>query len=205
MYAIVFGTERFHQYSYGRRVEVTTDHKPLEAILRNPLSAAPARLQRVIPLLQKYARHKPGKEIPVADTFSRLHLRETDYRYGAFDAQVHLVLASLPVSDQKMSDPQAITTCDPDMQRLIAVIREGWPNDRSTCPSSVKPLWNYREKLSVVEGLVFKGGTIVIPSALRKESTQDRHMGMVKSQNRAKEVVFWPRTSSRCLKLFSLH
>ena len=107
MYAIVFGTERFHQYIYGRHIEVTTDHKPLEAILRKPLSAAPARLQRMMLRLQKYdltVRHKPGKEIPVADTLSRLHLRETDDTHEAFDAQVHLVVANLPVSDQKMSD-----------------------------------------------------------------------------------------------------
>ena len=31
MYAIVFGTEHFYQYIYGRHVEITTDHKPLEA------------------------------------------------------------------------------------------------------------------------------------------------------------------------------
>ena len=74
--------------------------------------------------LQKYdltVRHKPGKEIPVADTLSRLHLSETDNTYEAFDAQVHL-----PVSDQKMSDLQASTaSADPVMQQLIAVIKEG--------------------------------------------------------------------------------
>ena len=45
MYAIVLGTKRFHQYTYGRNIAVTTDHKPLEAILSKPQSAAPARLQ----------------------------------------------------------------------------------------------------------------------------------------------------------------
>ena len=71
MYAIVFGTERFHQYIYGRPVEIITDHKPLEAILRKPLSAAPPRLQRMMLRLQKYeinVLHKRGKNIPVADT-----------------------------------------------------------------------------------------------------------------------------------------
>ena len=32
MLGIVFGLERFHQYVYGRHVDVHTDHKPLEAI-----------------------------------------------------------------------------------------------------------------------------------------------------------------------------
>lgn len=182
---------------YGRHVDVTTDHKRLEAILRKPLATAPARLQRMMLRLQKYdltVRHKPGKEILVAETLSRLHLRETDDTHEAFDAQVHLVVANLPVSDQKMSDLQAITASDPDMQRLIAVIKEGWPGNRSSCPPSVKPFWNYRDELSVVEGLLFKGERIVISSVLRKDMLKRihiGHMGMVKCKNRAKEVIFW--------------
>ena len=203
MYAIVFGTERFHQYIYGRNVTVTTDHKPLEAILSKPLSAAPARLQRMMLRLQKYdltVHHKPGKEIPVADTLSRLHLNEVDNTHEAFDAQVHLVVTNLPVSDQKMSDLQACTASDPDMQQLIAVIKEGWPDHRDSCPPAVKPFWNYRDELSVMEGLLFKGERIVIPVALRKDMLKRvhiGHMGMVKCKNRAKEVMFWPGMNSQ--------
>lgn len=116
MYAIVFGNWRFHLYIYGRHVKISTDHKPLEAIMRKPLSAAPARLQRMMLRLQKYdltVRYRPGKEIPVADTLLRLHLRET----------VHQVVANLAVSDQKMSDLQANMASDPDMQQLILVIK----------------------------------------------------------------------------------
>ena len=39
--AIVYACERFHQYIYGRTVEVETDHKPLETILKKPLHQAP--------------------------------------------------------------------------------------------------------------------------------------------------------------------
>ena len=42
--AVVFGLTRFHQYTYGRQVLVMNDHKPLEAILKKPLSKAPRRL-----------------------------------------------------------------------------------------------------------------------------------------------------------------
>ena len=104
MYAIVFGGERFHQYTYGRNVAFITDHKPIEAILSKPLSAAAARLQRMMLRLQKCdltGYHKPGNEIPVADTFSRLHLNEVDDTHEAIDAQVHLVVTNLPVSELK--------------------------------------------------------------------------------------------------------
>ena len=152
--------------------------------------------------LQKYdltVHHKPGKEIPVADTLSRLHLNEVDDLQEAFDAQVHLVMTNLPVSDQKMLDLQASTASEPDMQHLIAVIKEGWPDHRNSCPSSVKPFWNYGDELSVMQGLVFKGERIVIPMALRKDMVKRvhiGHMGMVKCKNRAKEVMFWPSMNS---------
>jgi hypothetical protein len=53
MLAIVFGAERFHQYIYGREVDVQSDHKPLEVIMKKPLSSAPARIQRLLMRLQK--------------------------------------------------------------------------------------------------------------------------------------------------------
>jgi hypothetical protein len=37
--AVVFACERFHQYIYGKTVEVHSDHKPLENILKKPLGA----------------------------------------------------------------------------------------------------------------------------------------------------------------------
>ena len=35
--AVVYGLERFDQYTYGRNVKVQNDHKPLERILKKPL------------------------------------------------------------------------------------------------------------------------------------------------------------------------
>ena len=73
----------------------------------------------------------------MADTLSNEHLRETDDTHDAFDVQVHLVVANLLVSDQKMSDLQAGIPSDSDMQQFIAVIKEGWPDDRRRCPQFV--------------------------------------------------------------------
>ena len=43
--AIVYGCQKFHQYVYGRRIQVETDHKPLQSIFRKPLYEIPARLR----------------------------------------------------------------------------------------------------------------------------------------------------------------
>ena len=39
--ANVFGMEHNHQYVYGRKVTLRTDHKPLQIIAKKPLAAAP--------------------------------------------------------------------------------------------------------------------------------------------------------------------
>ena len=46
--ALVYGLERFDQYTYGRAVRVQNDHKPLATILRKPLSQASRRVQALM-------------------------------------------------------------------------------------------------------------------------------------------------------------
>ena len=65
--------QEFHQYLYGYKVTVQSDHKPLDSIMKKPLSVVPLHLQRMLLQLQKYDLHIvhiPGKNIPIADTLS---------------------------------------------------------------------------------------------------------------------------------------
>ena len=52
--AVPFGCERFHQYVYGNKILMESDHKPLESIMKKPLARATVRLQRMLLHLQKY-------------------------------------------------------------------------------------------------------------------------------------------------------
>jgi hypothetical protein len=47
MLAVVFGLERFHQYTYGRSVNVDSDHKPLESRVKKSLLSAPRRREKL--------------------------------------------------------------------------------------------------------------------------------------------------------------
>ena len=75
MLAVVFGCTKFYDYIYGMpNVEVESDHKPLESILKKPLHQAPVRLQKMIMTVQKYSInviYRPGKCLAIADTLSR--------------------------------------------------------------------------------------------------------------------------------------
>lgn len=73
MLAIVFGCTKFHQYVYGHKVNIESDHKPLEGLFKKPLSAAPPRVQRMMLRIQKYdvsVNYVPAKELYIADTLS---------------------------------------------------------------------------------------------------------------------------------------
>ena len=72
MLAVVFACRKFHQYIYGKRVVVETDHKPLQGISTKPLSQAPLRLQRMLLNLRGYdveIRYIPGV---LADTLTQV-------------------------------------------------------------------------------------------------------------------------------------
>ena len=88
--AIVYGAKRFHQYTFGRRVLVESDHKPLENIFVKPLSEAPKRLQRMLLGLQAYdlvINYKKGKEMLIADTLSRHYYDSEDAHKGLSRSQ----------------------------------------------------------------------------------------------------------------------
>ena len=74
MSAIVSGCTRFHDYVYGQKLTVETDHKPLVGIFRKPLNKLNPRLQC---MRLKFLRHdlnvvwKPGKGMFIPDALSR--------------------------------------------------------------------------------------------------------------------------------------
>lgn len=58
--AIVFALDKFHQYAFGRHVNIESDHKPLEAIMNKPLSSAPRRLQGMMLRFHSSVQERQG-------------------------------------------------------------------------------------------------------------------------------------------------
>ena len=49
--------------------------------------------------------------------------------------------------------------------------------------------------MTTTDGIIFKGGRIVIPKSMRKDALamlHTAHQGVVKSNQLAKDLVFWP-------------
>lgn len=202
---ILFGLKRFHQYVYGRKVIVETDHLPLISIFKKPLHRAPARLQRMLLQMQPYdieVKYRPGKEIPVPDTLSRHPISDTGPSLSdEADIQVNMVMTSLPVSDRKMHEIKVQTDQDEQLSVLKQVILSGWPNNKKECQSLVTDFWNYRDELTVHNGIIMKGQKIVIPKSLRSNMIEiihgSGHFGVEKSLRRARSALFWPSYSKQ--------
>ena len=81
------------------------------------------------------------------------------------------------------------------MQLLKQHILDGFPKSRSCLPESVHSFFDYRECLSVVDGVIMKGPCAVIPVSLRNntlDTLHSSHMGITNTIECAKTSLFWP-------------
>ena len=84
------------------------------------------------------------------------------------------------------------------MQTLKTTILMGWPEHRKEVPIHIREYWNFREELTLHNGILFKNQQVIIPKAMRAELTaraHSSHQGIEACIRRAKDVVFWPSMS----------
>ncbi|CAI5678464.1 unnamed protein product [Oreochromis niloticus] len=195
--AIVFGMEKFHQYTYGRLVRVQSDHKPLENIIKKPLLHAPKRLQRMLLRLQKYditITYVPGRDMLLADTLSRAYLQDSIKSQTELETECVNMVDYVPVSTESMDRIRAGTRTDHTLQTLIKTIQKGWPACKKVVPVEITQFQSLQDELSTQDGLVFKGERVVIPQALQPDITQrihSTHIGTEGCLRRATDCVYW--------------
>ena len=188
--AIVFGCSRFHQYVYGKKIRVETEHKPLEVILNKPLSQAPTRLQKMMMQLQAYdieVIYKKGKEMHVADALSRAYSEEIVEEQFDRDIEqekcIHSMSKKAYVTDRRLQEIAKENKVDNSIQKLIGQIKLGWPERREDVAPEIRCYYDYRFELLEEDGLVYKGHRILVPPSLRKDILQKLHIshqGIVK-------------------------
>ena len=113
---------------------------------------------------------------------------------------VNLIMSNLPVSSTEIELIHEETSKDPTLSLLRHYIHMGWPNDHRILPQELHTSWNYREDLSMENGLITKGARLLIPSTLRRkvlEQIHNRHLGIEEYMLKARDcIVFWPGISN---------
>eukprot|EP00731_Ephydatia_muelleri_P017950 Em0010g1048a len=124
--ALIFGIKKFHQYLYGRKFTLVTDHKPLTTILGPkkgiPVVAA-SRLQRWAMLLAAYTydiQYRSTHENGNADGLSRLPLQEDrpDVE-GPINGKMFILLV-----DAHSKWPEVFEMPNTTSQKTIEILRQ---------------------------------------------------------------------------------
>jgi hypothetical protein len=98
------------------------------------------------------------------------------------------------------------TAKDTQLTKVIQVTNTGWPEGKHKCPKEVEEFWNFRSELSVLNGLLFRGERLFVPSVLRPEMLRrihTGHLGIEKCEKRGRDVLFWPRMNAQIQEMVS--
>ncbi|XP_041475767.1 uncharacterized protein K02A2.6-like [Lytechinus variegatus] len=199
--AIVFGVKRFHQYLYGRKFEIITDHKPLLGLFGEkkaiPQMASP-RVQRWAITLAAYEyeiKYKAGEKNSNADALSRLPLEST-IPDPPIPGDIILLMDTLDRTPITPSRARSLTDKDPILSRVRNFILQGWPIADELQDKAFGPYLNRKDELSVHEGVILWGARAVLPLKCREammEELHDAHPGIVRMKAMARSCVWWPQ------------
>lgn len=210
LFAICCAMDKYHQFIYGRRIIVESDHKPLVAIMSKDINKISARLQRMVLKLLKYdfeIRYVPGSKMYIADYLSRHYdtnnarldpvLRELVHSINS--EVVYGLETDLQVSNNKLLELKQETAKDANLQQIILWYNSEWPkNDKNIQGIELKKLYKLKDYLVVKDQLIFYENKILIPKHIRKEMisiVHAGHAGIVKCKKRARKVLYWPGMS----------
>ena len=72
---------------------------------------------------------------------------------------------------------------------------DGFPEHKHKCAEDIRSFYDYRESLTIIDGMIMKDKRIVIPFGLCEQALENlhrSHMGIVKMKERASTSMFWP-------------
>jgi hypothetical protein len=203
--AIVYATSKFNHFIYGRATRVQSDHKPLEAIFKKPISETTPRLQRMLLRLLKYQLimcYTPGSQMHIADALSRAYLpsinEQDDEIMEDVNVMVHTLLHDFPASNKRLQEFRVETERDAELSQLKLYIRNGFPPNTSSLSWNLKQFQRIASDIYEMDGLLFVHGKIIVPSSMHQAMlsiVHEGHLGIDKCKALARQSMFWPGMS----------
>ena len=170
----IWGMEKFHYFLYGKEFTLETDQKPLVSIYKKHMVDISPRVQRLIvrsfPYQPFTVVYKKGRDIPVADALSCVTPMDPEDNIKlpiiAINMITKLVLMSTFAQDnfsRKLDRIRKSTSQDDQLTRLSRYINTGFPCEKKNLPRDLQDYWNYRDTLSIENGLITCGSRIIVP------------------------------------------
>ena len=127
----------------------------------------------------------------LADALSKAHSKDTGSPESEEEFQVSVVL-SMP--SERLLELKTATENDPALTDLKKVVLEGWPDNKSQVKKGIAAYWDFREQISVHDGVLFKGERVIVPENLRSDMLKrvhQAHQGSKACKRRARELLYW--------------
>jgi len=200
--ALVFAVKYFHQYVYGRKFILKTDHKPLISIFgekKGIPNMAAHRLQRYAVFLSGYSykiEFIKGIDNGNADALSRLPVSGTDSINDVECDKFYINLITTNVKTIVDLDICMEVKKDKILREVFLRVWSGnWPDKIKNVEDQLIPYFNRRKELTVEQGCLLWGHRLVIPNKFRQELLNElhhTHMGIVKMKSLARSYIWWP-------------
>ena len=110
----------------------------------------------------------------------------------------HILMSAHPQDtfSRKLDQLRKSTAQDNQLTRLSHYINTGFPHDKKNLPKDLQEFWNFRDTLSIINGLITCGSRIIVPHEMRAEMLQyihEGHQGKERCLLRVRNSVFWPK------------
>ena len=210
---LLFAVTHFKHFTYGRLVHVITDHKPLVSLFKKSLVDASPRLTRMLIQLLDFSLcviYQPSAKMHLSDAISRLssHDNSKGQTIQDLNVSIHSIEELTGFNLLSIDKICQHTAKDNTLQLLIQRISDGFPASSVRCPELIRPFYNFREELSICDGLILKGQhRIVIPETLRTQALQilhnKAHLGLNKTLECTRMCMYWPGITDSIKKSIS--
>ena len=198
--AITYACKKYHNYIYGQKVSVMTDHKPIISVFQKDIhKVASAKLQRMRIRMLNYdvnVEYLPGKYMHIADYLSR-HFREVGD--SEEDSTFFETVLSINMSNEKHEIFEKELLKDETLKIVANFCKNGWPVHKSKVLDSVKIFYKNKNEIILENNILFLGDRIIVPKSLKNAmmaQLHEPHMGITKTKRRAKELFYWPLMDS---------
>ena len=170
--AVAWALAKHHHFLYGQHFTLETDQKCLETILNRSIVESSPRLQHIITRCLPYdfkVKYIKGKDNVLANCMSCLPAGSDILSTSQINLpriSVNCITANVQASDLQIQHIIEATSKDDTLTPLKHTVNNGWPKSIKDVPQEIQPFWNFREQITIENGLLLKNTRIIIPNSL---------------------------------------
>ena len=197
---VVWAIQHFNHYTFANKINIISDHKPLQPLFsgKSLTSCSPRTARLLLKVIDRDVRffYQQGPSIHLSDPLSRLSSHNTqDGNKEEVQGLKVNICDITSVKNVTLDQFKEHTASDEDFKLLKMYVMHGWPSAQQDCIEQLRSYFTFKEEISFIDGLLFKGNRLIVPKALRNKTLQvlhRSHMGITKTQERARTSFYWP-------------